>query len=434
MPYDTRQRGAMDVSRLWEPYGLRSSPFFQDELKPTDGDHPMSLFVGREEELRRIERRVVSDPHTRTIVEGDPGVGKTSFVNRVKADAAALSVATYEHPIRITQETSLATFVADVLRTIVRIRSAAELDNEQGKFWKRTVKWLEGGEIRGGSVSVFGVAGGVTRTFVPPQAPRDALYEHLGEALRRVTDELARPVLLHVNNLENLTGARAQETALLLRDLRDYLLLPGAHWVFVGATGIEDDLFRVYDQVGGIFPAADVLRPLTPAEIEQLLERRFEHLRVDGRVLVEPIVPREAAGLYALYQGDLRNFLRLLSDAADRILGVRSVAPMSQAEVLRHAAVDYQRQFRSRVSSTDFEHLAALVAGHGGADPEFRVTDAARLLKLSQPSASDLVQRLVERRLLHQTRTVGRSVYYRPTGAVLVAFGVSPDALTAEAR
>jgi len=46
----------MDVSRLWEPYGVWSSLFFQDELKPTDGDHPMSLFVGREDELRRIER------------------------------------------------------------------------------------------------------------------------------------------------------------------------------------------------------------------------------------------------------------------------------------------------------------------------------------------------------------------------------------------
>src|SRR4051812_10862001 len=127
---------AMEVSRLWEPYGLRSSPFFQDELRPADREHPTTLFIGREDELRRIETRVVSDPHTRTIVEGDPGVGKTSFVNRVKGDARDLQIATYEHPIRITQETTLTTFVADVLRTIVRIRSAAGMENDQG-FWKR---------------------------------------------------------------------------------------------------------------------------------------------------------------------------------------------------------------------------------------------------------------------------------------------------------
>ena len=420
----------MEVSRLWEPYGLRSSPFFQDELRPADREHPTTLFIGRDDELRRIERRLVSDPHTRTIVEGDPGVGKTSFVNRVKADAKDLSVATYEHPIRITQETTLTTFVADVLRTLVRIRSAAGLSSERG-FWRQTVRWLEGGEIRGGSLSAFGVGGGMTRTFVAPQAPGDALYEVLGEALRQANEDLGRPVLLHVNNLENLTGERVRLTALLLRDLRDYLLLNGAHWVFVGSTGIDDQIFRVYDQVGGIFPAADTLLPLTPAEVEQLLARRYLHLRIRGRTLVEPIIPHDAAELYALYQGDLRNFLRLLSDASERILGLRSVTPMTQAEVLLHASGEYQRHIRSRMSQNDFEHVARLVAGYGGADPEFRVTDAARLLKMSQPSASELVQRLVDRRVIRQTRTSGRSVYYRPTGAVLVGMGVSPAVLSA---
>ncbi|HEV7587889.1 MAG TPA: hypothetical protein VGO40_07130 [Longimicrobium sp.] len=421
----------MEVSRLWEPYGLRSSPFFQDELRPADSEHPTTLFIGREEELRRIETRVVSDPHTRTIVEGDPGVGKTSFVNRVKADAKDMEIATYEHPIRITQETTLTTFVADVLRTVVRIRSAAGMGNDQA-FWKRTVRWLEGGEVRGGSLSAFGVGGGVTRTFIPPQVPGDALYEMLGEALQQVNKDLGGPVLLHVNNLENLTGERVRQTALLLRDLRDYLLLAGAHWVFVGATGIDDEIFRVYDQVGGIFPAADTLRPLTPPQVELLLARRYLHLCIKGRTTpVEPIVPRDAADLYALYQGDLRNFLRLLSDASERILGLRSVAPMTQAEVLLHASGEYQRHFRARLSQNDFDHVARLVAGYGGGDPEFRVTDAARLLKMAQPSASELVQRLVDRRIIRQTRTSGRSVYYRPTGAVLVGMGVSPAALSA---
>lgn len=122
--------------------------------------------------------------------------------------------------------------------------------------------------------------------------------------------------------------------------------------------------------------------------------------------------------------------------AYDRRIGfsaddsIASLEPYNNIAECHH----YQRQFRSRLSANDLEHLAGLVAGHGGADPEFRVTDAARLLKLSQPSASELVQRLLERRLLRQTRTVGRSVYYRPTGAVLVAFGVSPDALKAQAE
>lgn len=424
----------MVVPSLWEPYGLRSSPFFQDELRPADGEHPISLFVGREAETQRIERRLVSDPHTRSIVQGEPGVGKTSFVNRIKADAAGLGIATWEHPVRITQETTLASFVADVLRILVRIRSAAGLTNDRGDFWPRTVRWLEGGELRGGSLTAFGVGGGVTRSFVAPQAPQDPLYEHLGQALHDSAEELGQPVLLHVNNLENLARDTVKSTALLLRDLRDYLLIPGAHWVFVGASGIEDQIFRVFDQVGGIFPAAETLDPLTPDEMARLLELRYQHLRIDGRELVQPIEPAVAARLYALYQGDLRNFLRLLGDAAERILGVRGVTPMNEDEVLRHASGDYQRRLQAGLSRGDFEHLGRLVASFGGGDPEFRVTEVAKILGISQPSASDLVDRLLERRLIRRTRTAGRSVYYRPTGAVLVALGSRPDALLEASR
>lgn len=431
MPMITASAMTLTVSSLWEPYGLRSSPFFQDELKPTDEDHPVSLFVGREGELRRLLRRVVSDPATRSIVQGGPGVGKTSFVNRLKADLAAGGVATYEHPVRITSETSRASFIADVLRTLVRIRSASAEKGGNGRFWSRIVRLLEGEELRGGSVSVLGVGGGVSRGFVTPQAPADSLYEHLGEALRHISGELGGPVMLHVNNLENLTREGASQTALLLRDLRDYLLLPGAHWVFVGATGIEDDIFRVHPQVGGIFPAAETLKPLDAAEIQRLLELRYEHLRIPDRAVVEPISPADGARIYALYQGDLRNFLRLLGDAAERGLGLGGVRPMTDTEVLFQMAPEYQRTLRQRLGAGDFDHLAKLVAASAGSDPVFRVTDAASILHIAQPSASQVVERLLKGRAIRYTRSRGRSVYYRPTGEALVALGVLPDALLA---
>src|SRR5680860_147883 len=209
----------MRLSSLWEPYGLRASPFFQDELSPIGFEHPVSLFVGRDEARERIIRRLVSDPKSRTIVQGDPGVGKTSFVNRIKAEAAENGMISYEHPIRITSRTTLMSFVADSLRTILRMRSSSERSADEA-FWKSTARLLDG---------------------VEP----DALYEHLGEALVRINEEIGAPVLLHVNKLEN---ASAQ----LILDLRDYLQLKGAHWIFVGSRGIEADVFRAHRQVSGI--------------------------------------------------------------------------------------------------------------------------------------------------------------------------------------
>lgn len=418
------------VPSLWEPYGLRSSPFFQTELRPGDRSYPVSLLVGRETESLRVRRRIASDPATRTIVQGDPGVGKTSFVNRLKAELAGAGIASYEHPIRITSDTTRLSFVADTLRTLLRIRAGNAGTGgvgSAGRFWERTGRMLQGGELAGGSLSIGGVGGGMSRSYVAPQMREESLFEHLGEALRLLSRELGTSVLLHVNNLENLQDAAG--TAILMRDLRDYFLLDGAHWIFAGATGIEDEVFRVHTQVSGIFPAAETLEPLAPVQVEQLLERRYAHLRIRGRDLTPPIQAAAAARLYTLYQGDLRNFLRLLGDAADRLLGLHGVEPMSEQVVLRNMAPQYERLLLRQIGENDLGHLtriAGATAAAAGGELEFRVTDAARILKVSQPAGSQLVERLLRERVIRRSRTVGRSVYYRPVGSVLVALGVRP--------
>ncbi|HST59101.1 MAG TPA: AAA family ATPase [Longimicrobium sp.] len=416
------------ISTLWEPFGLSGNPFFQSELSPGDPVHPVSLFVGRDSELQRVRRRLSTDTSTRTIIEGAPGVGKTSFVNRLKSDLAKHGIATYDRPIRIDSKSTRSSFVADVLRTLVRIRLGMGLSNGTG-IWARTVRLLEGQDLTGGSVSVMGVGGGFTRSYAAPQAPPDSLYEHLGAALEELSRELSGPVVLHVNNLEALTLERTEAAATLLVDLRDYLLLPGAHWMFVGATGIEQAIFRAHAQVSGIFPQAFVLEPLPPPEIERLLELRYKHLKIRGQQVTPPIEPAEAARLYALYQGDLRNFLRLLTEAAEALLGVQGVRPMSELDVRRFGAGEYEQKLRERLGDDDFVHLRRILDDH--ADAEVRVTEAARSTKLTQGATSKLIQRLEQKRAIRLTRTAGKSRYYRPFGDVLVAFGVVPHALLA---
>ena len=268
----------------------------------------------------------------------------------------------------------------------------------------------------------------MSRSYIAPEVREKSLFEHLGEALRLLSLELGASVLLHVNNLENVPDTA--ETAVLIRDLRDYLLLDGAHWIFVGALGIEDEIFRVYTQVSGIFPAAETLEPLAPMQVQRLLERRYAHLRIRGRILTPPIEAAAAARLYTLYQGDLRNFLRLLGDAADRLLGLHGVEPLTEEVVLRNMAPQYERWLRRQIGETDFGYLAAITEAAEAIDPEFRVTDAARILGVSQPAASQMVERLRREGVIHQTRTRGRSVYYRPVGSALIALGIAPGSIT----
>lgn len=198
----------------------------------------------------------------------------------------------------------------------------------------------------------------------------------------------------------------------------------------MGATGIDEAIFRAHAQVSGIFPQALALDALPPAAVERLIELRYKHLKIRGQNLTPPIEPGQAARLYALYQGDLRNFLRLLTEAAKGLLGVQGVRPMGEAEVRRFGAAEYERKLRERLGGDDFGHLARILADH--ADAEVRVTEAARSTRMSQGAASKLVQRLESKRALHQTRTAGKSRYYRPFGDVLIALGVAPETLLAD--
>src|SRR5690606_21373177 len=111
-------------------------------------------------------------------------------------------------------------------------------------------------------------------------------FEELGAAFAYLADGGTRKVLLHVNNLEHLARADAQAAADLMLALRDAFLLPHSHWVFVGASDIEQRVFHVHNQVGSIIPIGLTLEPLGGPDVRELLRKRYEHLVVDGRPLV----------------------------------------------------------------------------------------------------------------------------------------------------
>lgn len=411
---------------VWAAYGLAGNPFFQEELRSEAGAfYPISLHVGRDEELKLALRHLGGGPSTRLMVEGAPGIGKTSFVNKLKAELARSGMLTHSDPVRIYADSTVLGFVADVLRVLLRMRATFKLDGNA--FWTRTARIVEGEDTRSGGFSMGPVGVSYEPGRVPAEAPLGNLYEVVREALERLRDDLGSPVLLHVNNLENLSEDDAGRAARLIRDLRDFFLLPGANWVFVGATGVDDRVFRAYDQVAGIFPDPITLEPLRADEVAELLRRRYEHLAQPGAQVVPPVDAGVAAELYPLYNGDLRNFLRLLSDASALALGIEGVGPLSAERIVAAAAPRYAKAIERRIGSVDLDYLARVLRDSPAA--EFTVGTAAVRTGLGQSGASRFIARLRNLGMLIHTRTEGKRVLYRPAGQVLVALGYSPASL-----
>jgi hypothetical protein len=415
----------LEMANFWRPYGLRRDPFFQEELKASpEAEFPVHpLFVGRQAELARIGRGVGGSDPSRTIIEGDAGVGKTSFVNALKADLAAGGLLVHEHPIRVDAGSTVERFLAEVLRAVVRAHGLA--GGKSDPFWKDAARLVDGGVRTSGGVSVAGTGVQVQREHRAPEIGHGSLVDRVGEAVGRLRDEIA-PILLHVNNLENLSLESAGHAASLMQAVRDIFAYPGAHWLMVGATGIEEAVFRRTDQVSGFFPHAVVLEPLTAAEIREVMARRYQHLRVQGMEVVPPVEPDAVGQLYDRYHGDLRNFLRLLSEASNLLLGINGVEPLTETQILRTMGQEYRDRVVRHLSEDDLRYLETL-AREGAAYPAgFRVTEVKGWLDVSQAGASGIVDRLLAGRMLTKVGHAGKSIYYQLTGAASVATQASP--------
>ena len=77
----------MALPNLWGLYNLRSSPYVQATLRSDTEATPLNLFVGRERERQLLLTTIGSGRSSRQAVAGRPGIGKTTLVQAVKADA-----------------------------------------------------------------------------------------------------------------------------------------------------------------------------------------------------------------------------------------------------------------------------------------------------------------------------------------------------------
>ncbi len=431
------------ISSPWTPFGLSDDPFFQAALDPADSSrstHPISLFVGRTAELRLIGSQVVGASSSRAILTGGPGVGKTSLVNRLKASLAGQGVLTHAAPVRVVSGMTPRHFEAEVLRVLLQMRageqaatssiphapatsSRASEQAEDDAFWRRVGRLIMGEDSVAGGVSLggFGVQSQAVR--IPAEVQHTALTTEVTEAFRRLSRNGTRRLLLHVNNLENLSTTAAQAAANLMQQVRDTLLADFAHWVFVGATGIERTVFGGSTQVSSIIPLTVHLPPLAPADVADLLRRRYAHLR-SGLRFTPPVDPQVAAALYERFRGDLRGFLNLLALAVQQHAISAPGRTVSAGDIIAHVAARYQASVvPHRLSAEDFTHLVRVVGGQPW-PTEFRVTDVAARAAgaLTQAGASKAVKRLLLSGVIAEHRRDGRSVYYQVAdGAVSVA-------------
>ncbi|MYK06785.1 MAG: ATP-binding protein, partial [Synechococcus sp. SB0670_bin_20] len=100
----------------WQAFNLRGSPYFQDSLSRNARNTALSLFVGRQRELRKLLIRIEGSlTGSRQAVAGRPGIGKTTLVEAVKAEAGDAGYWVAPKSIALTPEATSLDLLGQVL-------------------------------------------------------------------------------------------------------------------------------------------------------------------------------------------------------------------------------------------------------------------------------------------------------------------------------
>ncbi|MBA2669435.1 MAG: ATP-binding protein [Gemmatimonadetes bacterium] len=394
----------MTVLNVWRVLNLRESPFYQDTLSPAAGAaYPIELFVGREEETNRILRSIGSLRHSRQAIQGGVGIGKTSLVQRVKAEVVKSGYLTLPEAAALGHADTTETVLLRILNYVYEaILAQGGLAVGTIEVMQTARQVLHAFRTRAGGASVgWGGLGSIgISTSAGHITPSGAAPIYLPRLLRQLSDlvleKLKRPgVVVHLNNLENLSDADSRRAAQIVRDLRDEgLMYDGLHYLFVGTESSVTAITSAA-QVRSVF-TSHILRPLDAVELERLLEKRYRHLRLDRKRKVHPPVERETLhALYGLFQGDLRGTLRALETAAMDLVGLGETpsAPMTASDMRSVLLSRYHAELEQLSDSTR-EYLQ-LMSEAGDVGHGFTQQDLMSIWGIGQSAVSSFLSDLI---------------------------------------
>lgn len=438
------------LPNIWALHNLRGSPFFQEALESGGGArYPIELFVGRTRQLQRHLAVIGSaGGSSRQVISGPPGVGKSSLAQAVKARADRHGYLSSPEPVALGHEDdtdAVAVRILDYLYQAIVVRGGAKVEQESAvEDVRQLIRVFRVRNLSAGlsiGVPVVGSAGASasrTKTFVTPGTVRPAVI--IGDLMRRLM-EIARAklsasgLIVHVNNLENITEQKAEAAARVLRDLRDSCLLAaGYHWLLVGTTDAVRIVAGGTEQVRTVFNFGGELDPLEPQEVLELLTRRYHALRANPKLPPRAPVSSDAVmALYGLFRGDLRGAMAALDGAAHELLGYVGESPRAPLTIedLRSVLPGiYAERVRSFLGTEGAEALRSTVAAmrkHRG--DTFTRRELREWLGVGHATVSRFVGELVRNGFAAEAgkeRTGGSkrpTARYRLTGAARLAFG-----------
>jgi GTPase SAR1 family protein len=313
------------TQNLWEVYGFKENPFNTNALSV----HPevtlsiKNAYINRssepEKQINRFYNFFKNPGGGRIVVEGESGVGKTTFVNSFRYEWGYLSKDKLISPataIQIGENWGPTEFLSS---SVFHIISRLRILLGEKKF-KKNKKLLEIAaavgvyreENLGLGIGLQSPIGGISfqrqaniSTTIGTIGP-DLLYSYL-RLLIDISKQLGfKGIILHYDNLETISNSTLTT---LINSVRDYLQTPNMYYVFVGEKGMYRKVILPNDRVRSIFVSTPIIvEPFSLNDTYQIIQRRCEICSVASNWIL-PVDKTLIELLFIIFNGRIRHIM-----------------------------------------------------------------------------------------------------------------------------
>ncbi|MBI5397982.1 orc1/cdc6 family replication initiation protein [Candidatus Woesearchaeota archaeon] len=379
---------------IWELYGLGNDPFFTEPLSLFGGIDIRVGFVGREEEVRRLQVLMGGSGGGRILVTGNVGVGKTTFVNFVRASAPSKQFFTPLKEIQTQPEWTGTDFVLNTLAAIhntIKLRS--DLDSKQisQEIWKKLELLVDIVERkdRNFSLDVLSVGGGygTSTTINVPTPTINSLHVFFEQLVAEIQKMGFRQVILSYNNLEII---EPKDLTRLFNSVRDFIQTKNTKFIFIGGSSVSETISNIPRVQSIMTESPIVLQNLSLTQIKELLEKRIHYLSISGLIPKKPYKDDAISTLYSLYGGNLRFILNAMSTAIKEV--VRDVPLVVSSEDVKQILPEVAKNRWLNKLTTQEQEVLMYILHTGEVNNKKIATD----LKKQKQNVSPITKKLKE--------------------------------------
>ncbi len=409
------------IQDIWSRYGFRGNPFDTAALSTSTGALlPVSkAIVGRDmdsTESKMLTGVLRSKGGGRVVVEGDIGVGKTTFVNyhrylwEVEAEDKLLTPAT---EMAVTNNLNVADFVSNILGAILgKIILLKGEKYVHGRpllhelFLLNRVFTHRSLDIQ---ATLYGFGGGLGRSAQSslPELTDVQLVSYLGDLVAETKALGYKGVFLHFDNMELASLRNPEETRQRFEQLRDLLQIHDVYYIFVAQRGFFKDIISPLERVRSVFSGFPIsVPPLTKDQLVEAIQRRYELLAIHPDRYIRPVDDTLLGYLYDLYDGKIRFILDAVTSIVTNLphVGTETLDVSAAKTYLAELVID---RLRHELTGREWDVLR--VAVRLGSFTNAQVT---RALKQQRQNISKYFNSLLQKRLIYPHHRQGRQIYY----------------------